>query len=203
MLVLVSGELAVVRRAVPEDLTEVNAMHARCTTASLVQRYRAPRDGIRPAEWARLTAPSAGASWVTTPLEEPGRVIGLSHLMHTGGDGVRELGLLVEDDWQRRGLGMSLAQYAVLHGARTGCRSVTVLTAADNRAMETIARRLGASPRNRVRTDVEFSIAVAGRSGGPADAVRDERGGTGAVLGYRSGIRAEPVPGAAGAGSPT
>ncbi|MCL7429372.1 GNAT family N-acetyltransferase [Streptomyces sp. YS415] len=162
MQALLTGELTRTRRAAPEDLDAVNAMHARCTVESVIGRYRAPRFGIRPAEWARLTDPATGSSWIAEHLGEPGRAIAVAHLAHTGRDGVRELGLLVQDDWQYRGLGTALAQHAVRHGWHTGCHTVVITTGAHNGAMRSIAHRLGAGAPIRTVGELEFTVPLAG-----------------------------------------
>ncbi|MFJ8186563.1 GNAT family N-acetyltransferase [Streptomyces sp. NPDC096105] len=164
---LVTGELIRTRYAVPGDLDAVNAMHARCTVKSVIGRYRAPRFGIRPAEWSRLTDPATGSSWVAEHLGEPGRVIAVAHLAHTGREGVRELGLLVQDDWQYRGLGTALARHAVRHGRRTGCRTVVITTGEQNGAMRSIAHRLGAPAPIRMLGDLEFTVPLPGHDEHP------------------------------------
>ncbi|MER8225758.1 GNAT family N-acetyltransferase [Streptomyces sp. NPDC094143] len=160
--ILVTGELARVRLAGPNDLELVNAMHARCSVESTVSRYRTPRSGIRPAEWKRLTAPATGSSWVAELSGEPGRVIAVAQLAHTEREGVRELGLLVQDDWQRRGLGTVLAEHVACHGRRTGCHTLVIETAARNSAMRAIAHRLGAPAPTRTLAELAFTVPLTG-----------------------------------------
>ncbi|PSM42958.1 hypothetical protein C6Y14_12300 [Streptomyces dioscori] len=89
----------------------------------------------------------------------------MSHLMRTDRDGVHELGLLVEDAWQNRGLGMSLACHAVHLARRLDCHSVAVMTDAANTPMLAITRRLGAfvPPSSSGVVDLVIPVAGAGR----------------------------------------
>jgi len=46
-------------------------------------------------------------------------------------EGVAELGILVEDEWQRRGVGSELLREIVAYAARTGLRALQVVHADD------------------------------------------------------------------------
>ncbi|WP_399895984.1 GNAT family N-acetyltransferase [Streptomyces sp. BBFR51] len=164
--VLATGEMVHVRRGRPEDLDQVNAMHLRCTATSRYHRYQAPRQRIGHAEWANLTDPALGTTWLVVPYDDPDAVVAVSHLMRTGPEGVSELGLLVEDAWQYRGVGTLLTHCAVNHAARGDDHTVTVMTDVANTPMLAIARRFGAVlPRTGSGT-VDLTIRVPGPAGG-------------------------------------
>ncbi|MCR6488119.1 GNAT family N-acetyltransferase [Amycolatopsis sp. OK19-0408] len=100
------GAAIVLRRGVPADAGAVSDLHRRCSTATLFRRYHS---GVRtvPRRWLhRLLVPPRG----TSVLAVFGRdVIGLGQLIGA------EISLLVEDTWQRQGIGTALlARLAVL-----------------------------------------------------------------------------------------
>ncbi|MFJ8787228.1 GNAT family N-acetyltransferase [Streptomyces sp. NPDC102476] len=159
---LASGELTLTRLAQPDDLDQVNALHARCTLATRFSRYQAARRDLRPAEWRGLTDPVRGTTWITAIADEPEQAIAVTHLMRTDRDGVRELGLLIEDSRQRQRLGTQLTGHAIAHAAAIGCHTVAVMTGADNRAMLAIARNRGAVLPPPTSSTVDLDIPVTG-----------------------------------------
>ncbi|MCM2388820.1 GNAT family N-acetyltransferase, partial [Streptomyces albipurpureus] len=117
---------------------------------------------LRPNEWEHLCDPGRGTTLITRPIHEPGRFIALSHLMRTEATSVREMGLLVEDEWQARGLGTALTR-SIVDLARThtlDCEVVTVMTGSDNRRMLSILSRMGAEVPNVRSATVEATIRV-------------------------------------------
>lgn len=115
------GAAIVLRKGVPGDADAVSELHRRCSMATLFRRYHT---GVRtvPRRWLhRLLMPPRG----TTVLAVFGReVIGLAQLIPSATGA--EISLLVEDDWQRQGIGTALlARLAVLAEAR----GITELTA--------------------------------------------------------------------------
>ncbi|QDN54039.1 GNAT family N-acetyltransferase [Streptomyces sp. S1D4-20] len=159
---LASGELTLTRVARAEDLDQVNALHARCTLATRFSRYQAARRDLRPADWSHLTDPARGTTWITTLAGAPEQAIAVSHLMRTDRDGVRELGLLIEDERQHQRLGTQLTGHAVDHAVSIGCHTIAVMTGAGNQAMLAIARRRGATIPRAMSSTVDLDIPVAG-----------------------------------------
>ncbi|MEV5282650.1 GNAT family N-acetyltransferase [Streptomyces sp. NPDC006692] len=159
---LASGELTLTRLARADDLDQINALHARCTLATRFSRYQAARRDLRPAEWRQLTDPARGTTWITALAGDPEQAVAVTHLMRTDRDGVRELGLLIEDSRQRQRLGTQLTGHAIAHAATLGCHAVAVMTGADNRAMLTIARNRGAVLPLPTSSTVDLDIPVAG-----------------------------------------
>jgi N-acetylglutamate synthase-like GNAT family acetyltransferase len=69
-----------------------------------------------------------------------GRVVGLGHLLWDGDE--TEIALLVEDDWQRRGIGAELLGRLVTMAVEAGCESVYAVTQASNTGMVAAMRGL-------------------------------------------------------------
>ncbi|GAA4731508.1 GNAT family N-acetyltransferase [Phytohabitans rumicis] len=137
-LVLPDGVEVRVRPAVRDDLAAVRAMHERCTPRSRHRRYLAGTSGPSPALLARLIEPARGVTLVA--LAEDDRVVAVGNLVAEGAIG--EIALLVEDAWQRRGVGTALLRRLVAHASRAGYAAVVAHTQADNVGMLATLRRL-------------------------------------------------------------
>lgn len=70
-----------------------------------------------------------------------GRLVALGHLLWDGDE--TEVALLVEDAWQRRGIGLELLRRLAAQASDAGCESVYAVTRATNTAMVATMRRLG------------------------------------------------------------
>lgn len=109
------GAAIVLRKGLPADAEAVAELHRRCSTATLFRRYHT---GVRtvPRRWLhRLLVPPRGTSVLAVFGRE---VIGLAQLIPSASGGA-EISLLVEDDWQRQGIGTALlSRVAVLAEAQ-------------------------------------------------------------------------------------
>lgn len=107
------GAAIVLRKGVPADAEAVAGLHDRCSAATLFRRYHT---GMRtvPRRWLhRLLVPPRGTSVLAVFGRE---VIGLAQLIPS--EGGAEISLLVEDAWQRQGIGTALlARLAALAAA--------------------------------------------------------------------------------------
>lgn len=114
------GATVVLRNGVPGDADVLAAMHGRCSPDTLFQRYRTGMSAV-PRRWLRrLLAPRRGFSVLAVCGRD---VIGFGQLIADAGGGTAEVSLLVEDAWQRNGLGAALlgrlAALAAARGYRT------------------------------------------------------------------------------------
>lgn len=137
VLTLPEGNEITVRRADRSDLDAALAMHGRCSERTLGLRYHGPvRDADRYLD--HLLSPRFGRTLaVQTPS---GRLVALGHLLWDGDE--TEVALLVEDDWQRRGIGTELLGRLVALAAEAGCESVYAVTQAHNTGMVAAMRAL-------------------------------------------------------------
>jgi GNAT superfamily N-acetyltransferase len=124
------------RRATTTDLDGLVAMHERCSPDSLYRRYLTGGRGPRPAVLARLLDPAFGQTHVVLC----GSSIVASGNLARDGDSV-EAGLLVEDAWQRRGVGTALFALLLREAAAAGYSSVLLHTHAQNVAVQRMIRR--------------------------------------------------------------
>ncbi|MFF8195415.1 GNAT family N-acetyltransferase [Streptomyces bobili] len=137
VLTLPEGNDITVRRADPGDLAAAKAMHERCSSRTLSMRYHGPV-GDADRYLNHLLSPRFGRTLaVRTPS---GRIVGLGHLLWDGDE--TEVALLVEDEWQRRGIGAELLGRLVAMAAEAGCESVYAVTQASNTGMVAAMRGL-------------------------------------------------------------
>ncbi|MFI6205994.1 GNAT family N-acetyltransferase [Streptomyces sp. NPDC051041] len=138
VLTLPEGGAITVRRAGPDDVEAARAMHERCSTRTLAMRYHGPvGDADRYLD--HLLSPRFGRTLAVQTAS--GRVVGLGHLLWDGDE--TEVALLVEDAWQRRGIGGELLRRLVAMATEAGCESVYAVTQASNTGMVAAMRGLG------------------------------------------------------------
>ncbi|WP_199527996.1 GNAT family N-acetyltransferase [Kitasatospora sp. SolWspMP-SS2h] len=133
------GAELTVRRASPGDKAAALAMHARCSAESLRRRYHGPvRDADRYLD--HLLDPRHGQTLAVETSD--GRLVALAHLMWD--DEGAEIALLVEDAWQRRGLGVDLVRRMAALALEAGVRTVYAVTTSANTGLISTMRRLSA-----------------------------------------------------------
>jgi GNAT superfamily N-acetyltransferase len=138
VLTLPQGNEVTVRRADTRDLAEARAMHQRCSPATLGQRYHGPvGDADRYLD--HLLSPRFGRTLAAYTAS--GRLVALGHLLWDGDE--TEVALIVEDGWQRRGIGGELLRRLVAMAAETGSGCVYAVTQSANTGMVAVMRALG------------------------------------------------------------
>ncbi|MEU6377319.1 GNAT family N-acetyltransferase [Streptomyces sp. NPDC046909] len=138
VLTLPEGNDITVRRADVDDLEDAKAMHERCSPRTLSLRYHGPV-GDADRYLNHLLSPRFGRTLAVQTAS--GRLVGLGHLLWDGDE--TEVALLVEDDWQRRGVGAELLRRLVGMALEAGCASVYAVTQASNTGMVAAMRGLG------------------------------------------------------------
>ena len=138
VLTLAEGSDITVRRADTRDVPAARAMHERCSARTLGLRYHGPV-GDADRYLGHLLSPRFGRTLAVQTAS--GRIVGLGHLLWDGDE--TEVALLVEDAWQRRGIGGELLGRLVAMAAETGCESVYAVTQASNTGMVAAMRGLG------------------------------------------------------------
>ncbi|MFF2962356.1 GNAT family N-acetyltransferase [Streptomyces sp. NPDC057963] len=137
VLTLPEGNEITVRRADRSDLEAARAMHDRCSEQTLRLRYHGPvQDADRYLD--HLLSPRFGRTLAVQTAS--GRVVALGHLLWDGDE--TEVALLVEDEWQRRGIGSELLGRLVALAVEAGCENVYAVTQASNTGMVTAMRAL-------------------------------------------------------------
>ncbi|AZP16206.1 GNAT family N-acetyltransferase [Streptomyces aquilus] len=138
VLTLPEGNDITVRRADIGDLEAAKAMHERCSPRTLSLRYHGPV-GDADRYLNHLLSPRFGRTLAVQTTS--GRLVGLGHLLWDGDE--TEVALLVEDEWQRRGIGGELMRRLVGMAGEAGCESVYAVTQSSNTGMVAAMRDLG------------------------------------------------------------
>lgn len=137
VLTLPEGNEITVRRADRSDLAAARAMHDRCSPGTLGLRYHGPvGDADRYLD--HLLSPRFGRTLAVQTAS--GKLVALGHLLWDGDE--TEVALLVEDDWQRRGIGSELLGRLVQLAEEAGCDSVYAVTQSRNTGMVAAMRAL-------------------------------------------------------------
>ncbi|WP_405788060.1 GNAT family N-acetyltransferase [Streptomyces sp. NBC_00029] len=138
VLTLPEGNEITVRRADGSDLAAARAMHDRCSDRTLSLRYHGPvSDADR--YLGHLLSPRFGRTLAATTAS--GKLVALGHLLWDGDE--TEIALLIEDDWQRRGVGSELLRRLLAMAVEAGCDSVYAVTQSSNTGMVAAMRGLG------------------------------------------------------------
>ncbi|MET9678083.1 GNAT family N-acetyltransferase [Streptomyces sp. NPDC006482] len=137
VLTLPEGNEITVRRADQRDLTAARAMHDRCSARTLGLRYHGPV-GDADRYLGHLLSPRFGRTLAVQTTS--GRLVALGHLLWDGDE--TEVALMVEDDWQRRGIGSELLGRLVAMAEEAGCESVYAVTQSSNTGMVAAMRAL-------------------------------------------------------------
>ncbi|UUN25549.1 GNAT family N-acetyltransferase [Streptomyces sp. FIT100] len=138
VLTLPEGNEITVRRADRGDLAAARAMHDRCSARTLSLRYHGPvGDADRYLD--HLLSPRFGRTLAVQAAS--GRIVALGHLLWDGDE--TEVALLVEDEWQHRGIGSELLGRLVTMAVEARCESVYAVTQASNTGMVAAMRGLG------------------------------------------------------------
>ncbi|MBB0232036.1 hypothetical protein FOE67_21695 [Streptomyces calidiresistens] len=122
----------------PGDLPAARAMHERCSAETLARRYHGPI-GEADRYLAHLLGPRHGRSVAARTPE--GAVVALGHLLWDGED--TEVALMVEDAWQRRGVGSAVLGELLAEARALGRPGVYAVTRASDTGMAATMRGTG------------------------------------------------------------
>lgn len=151
----------VVRPATFADTAGLMEMHARCSAETVLRVFAAPMTRLDPRLARRMLLGGAGALVATVGH----RVVGVAALADVV-EGRCELSLLVEDGWQRRGIGTRLLGAAARLGAGQGAEDVVLRGPAESPAA--VAMVFGSGLRARVKlAGDELLVAVSTRGLAP------------------------------------
>ena len=142
-LTCADGAALVLREGKPADADAVSALHARCSMNTLFARYHT---GLRtmPRRWLhRLLMPPRGMSLLAVCGRE---VIGVGQLIPGPAGEIAEISLLVEDGWQRQGVGTALMKRLAEIAAARGCRRLVAVSLPGRDGIYRTARRAGLAP---------------------------------------------------------
>ena len=147
-----------VRLASFEDTAALVRMHGRCSADSIYRRYAAPLTRIDDRFARRLLLAGNGALVATVDEE----VVGIASIS-TCENAIAEISLLVEDGWQRQGLGTQLLSGAARLARGQGAAEVVLRSRTHNPALMSLAFASGL--RARIRLDGDTVVVTVGVDG--------------------------------------
>lgn len=127
------------RPAEKADLAAISAMHERCGSRTLFLRYFSGTRGPSESHLQRLLSPSKGAALVAEAVHS-GQIVALGNLVGEGE--LSEAAVLVEDAWQRKGIGTAVLRRMVSAAAGLGLCAVVLHTHSSNEAMRRTVHRV-------------------------------------------------------------
>jgi GNAT superfamily N-acetyltransferase len=156
------GVALVLRPGLASDEDAVADLHTRCSMRTLFNRYHS---GMRtvPRRWLhRLLNPPRGTTILAQCADQ---VVALGQLIHTGTPNCAEISLLVEDSWQRRGVGTALLGALASDARAAGYSELVAWCLPSESALVRTAARAGLDATTR-REDglLRVSIAPRGRA---------------------------------------
>jgi GNAT superfamily N-acetyltransferase len=137
-LLLPDGAELHIRPGTGADLKAVRGLHERSSAATRQRRYLGGGQAPPDARLRRLLAPAGGLALLA---EHGDDVVAMANLLVEGDVG--EVALMVEDAWQRRGIGTALLRRLYAYADRAGLAAIVAHTRADNVAMLRTLRRIG------------------------------------------------------------
>ncbi|MET8149876.1 GNAT family N-acetyltransferase [Actinoplanes sp. NPDC049668] len=168
-LLLPDGAELLIRAATTDDVEGVRRLHARGSAQSRRRRYPGLAHGPSDARLRRMLEPATGLTLlaVSTEPADGEHIVAMANLLVEGDLG--EVALLVEDSWQRRGIGTALLRRLIAAARRMRASAVVAHTGADNVAMLRTLRRFGVTDRaDRDGALLSLTLPIAGTGHQPA-----------------------------------
>jgi GNAT superfamily N-acetyltransferase len=146
------GEVAsavALRAVTSSDAPAIGGMWERCSPATRMARFHAPVRDI-PASYLKAVLADPAAN-ILAVREPGGGAVALASLISgaggssgpgSPGGGTAELGVLVEDAWQRRGIGRRLVAYLVGAASARGISTLTAVVLARNAEVAELLRQV-------------------------------------------------------------
>jgi AcrR family transcriptional regulator/RimJ/RimL family protein N-acetyltransferase len=124
-----------IRLARPEDADAVAAMHERCSEQTRYRRYLTGVSEWRDISLSHLAGGHRGATLVV--MNQEGAIVSLGNVFPNAPDDshAAEIALIVEDDYQGRGIGTRLLRHMLELAERIGFREVVAVVLAQNHEM--------------------------------------------------------------------
>ncbi|MEU4222426.1 GNAT family N-acetyltransferase [Actinoplanes sp. NPDC026623] len=147
-LLLPDGTELLIRAATGDDVDGVRRLLARSSAQTRRRRYLGVTHGPSDARLRRMLEPSSGLTLLAVRVDPAGeeQVVATASLLVEGDLG--EVALLVEDAWQRRGIGTALLRRLISAAQRMNASAIVAHVGADNVAMLRTLRRFGVTGRD-------------------------------------------------------
>jgi GNAT superfamily N-acetyltransferase len=146
ILLLRDGSEVRMRPAGVPDAPLVAALHARCAPESRRSRFLSPTPRLAPGQLDGLLGGDSGTGQALLAVTaDGGSAVGIANLDREG-PGCGRFAVLVEDAWQRRGLGTALLRRVADLAAEQGVAELTGVARHDDLGVTRLLRRAGLRP---------------------------------------------------------
>lgn len=168
-VVLRGGASVVLRPIRPEDEAGLTALYARLSPETAYQRFFTVLRRLPP-DWAHILATVDYDRRMAIVAEAPsGEVIAVARYVYDEKAAEAELAIVVQDQWQNRGLGTILFGHLVAYAAEKGIERLRAYVLADNRRMlDLLSRTTTVLERSLESGVVSLLLAPVGRLPVPA-----------------------------------
>jgi GNAT superfamily N-acetyltransferase len=154
----VDGAVVVARPAADTDHDQIRDLHLRCSDITRYHRYHC---GLRQPTASMLDNMTDRGKGLYLVVHEPGgELVGLCGLAFTELPCTAELGLLVADTWQGRGIGRAVCELLLRSARAAGFERVMAHVLAENRRAVAFATRLCATTTDRTDPCVVSMVFV-------------------------------------------
>jgi GNAT superfamily N-acetyltransferase len=150
------GAGVVLRDSRPTDADAVSAMHDRCSRTTLFARYHTGTRSLPRRLLNRLLVPARGRTVVGVTGHQ---VVAVGQLISTNDPAIGEVSLLVEDDWQIKGIGSALLAHLVRAARAAGHTELFGWCLPSERGLLKAAERAGYTVSTRFEDDL-LRVAV-------------------------------------------
>ena len=140
-MVRVGRHNILIRGTSPRDLAAVALMHARCSAPSLLGRYHAGGRAPSPVAIEQMLRRTLGFVACTAQGEVIAHAVAGPDRQHPGG--CAEMGVLVEDAWQRHGLGHEMLTHLAGGAYVCGYHQLICYTATEEPATRRLLTAMG------------------------------------------------------------
>lgn len=159
------GSVVLIRPVQSADAALLADGFTRLSTESRELRFLTRKPELSEAELRYFTEVDHHRHEALGALDETtGNGVGIARFVrHTADPDAAELAVVVDDDWQGRGLGTALLSALTDRAREEGIRRFTALVAADNPSVLGLLNNIGDGPRttNRDSDTVEYEIELA------------------------------------------
>jgi N-acetylglutamate synthase-like GNAT family acetyltransferase len=158
-----SQQEVLVRPVRASDADAIARMHRRCSLETVYRRYLTAVPSLSPVLQRRLLD-----LHLTLVAEHGGEIVALAHLAVAPGQPT-ELAVLVEDAWQRRGIGARITEEAVRRAEADGMDTLVAYTLPSSAAVHALLRRLRRGALRPAFRRTDDGLVTVTMSLGPAD----------------------------------
>jgi RimJ/RimL family protein N-acetyltransferase len=157
--ILEDGTALTIRPIRPDDAPRLQAFHARLSPETIYWRYLCPHPKLSAAEAERFTNVDYQHRMAFVAIQaeqEQEDVIGVARYecLRAGHADQAELAIVVEDRFQRRGIGTILLAHLTNHARTHGIRALVAEISAQNQRMLNFMRRSGLPTKTKLEDGV-------------------------------------------------